>query len=540
MAFTPTSEIHLCSVPFSANYKNVISFSSTGNQTSYFLGLGGLTVTDYTYQRKDNIIRVGVNAESLWNVNYCCYKNENFGDKWFYAFVTKIEYINPNCTHLHIKTDVWQTWQFNYSFDMCRVLREHVEDDTVFRHTLPDWTPENPVMAGNTWSQLTPLVATGATWDWTFSGTNSADINRNFYLCLVCSAAPEGTAEDLIPAGFITGSISGLAYVICQCTVDDMRETLAAYAIAGKLDGIQNMFLIPKPIADSCNKTPVFSGSAYPAYIDTSSLSIDTLNAESWLSAWTGNLDDYTPQNNKCYCYPYNRLAVTNNDGSYKTYRYEQFTDPTNIHFRCYIDCCEGLTIGVCPVNYGGYGVQFYDNITLNNFQTVSSIGNTYSNYKALHASSLAMQTIGNVAQIGVGAATGNAGMAASGLTGIVNQAVQQTDMARQPDKQLGHTSSNLAAYAGYNNIYFRFEWYEREYIKQVDEYFTMYGYYVNEMKQPKIHTRPNWNYLQTQDCIINGNMPQDDLTELENMFNSGVTIWHSPGAFGNYSLQNK
>ena len=49
-----------------------------------------------------------------------------------------MEYVNENCTRVYIETDVWQTYQFDIEFKRCFVEREHVNDDTVGLHTLPE------------------------------------------------------------------------------------------------------------------------------------------------------------------------------------------------------------------------------------------------------------------------------------------------------------------------------------------------------------------------------------------------------------------
>lgn len=140
MAFAPSNQIRLRHVPFDDTYRHVFDFGSSSAQFNYFNGLSGYNFNNFTYQRKDDIIRVPVNAESLYNINYVMYQNANFGDKWFYAFVTKIEYVNDNTSFLHIKTDVWQTWLFNWSIDQCFVERMHAPYDT-----LGEWEEPEPL-----------------------------------------------------------------------------------------------------------------------------------------------------------------------------------------------------------------------------------------------------------------------------------------------------------------------------------------------------------------------------------------------------------
>lgn len=80
----------------------------------------------------------------------------------------------------------------------------------------------------------------------------------------------------------------------------------------------------------------------------------------------------------------------------------------------------------------------------------------------------------------------------------------------------------------------------KEEYAKIIDNFFSMFGYKINEVKIPNITGRPNWNFVKTIDCNITGNFPQNDIQTLKNMFNNGVTFWHNPNTFLDYSQNNK
>ena len=115
MAITPNSTIRLLKTPFEIDNKNQLTFASKGAQTSYFLSLPYLEEEHCTYQRKNNVIRFPDHVDDLLYYNYVMYKNEASSNKWFYAFVKDLEYINDGRTDLHIETDVIQTWLFDYT-----------------------------------------------------------------------------------------------------------------------------------------------------------------------------------------------------------------------------------------------------------------------------------------------------------------------------------------------------------------------------------------------------------------------------------------
>ena len=68
------------------------------------------------------------------------YQNENYSDKWFYAFIVNMEYRADNLTYITIGTDVWQTWQFDITLKESFVEREHVAkvDDTTYKNLEPE------------------------------------------------------------------------------------------------------------------------------------------------------------------------------------------------------------------------------------------------------------------------------------------------------------------------------------------------------------------------------------------------------------------
>lgn len=140
MAITPNTVVHFLNVPLENNYKNQIDFTDRASQTAYMISkkIENLTFENLTYQRKDNVIRVPAHIDTLWQANYVMYQNSDYTNRWFYAFITKMEYINDGRTDVYIETDVWQTWFDKITLKESFVEREHVEDDTPGLHTIPE------------------------------------------------------------------------------------------------------------------------------------------------------------------------------------------------------------------------------------------------------------------------------------------------------------------------------------------------------------------------------------------------------------------
>ena len=77
------------------------------------------------------------------------------------------------------------------------------------------------------------------------------------------------------------------------------------------------------------------------------------------------------------------------------------------------------------------------------------------------------------------------------------------------------------------------------EYAVIIDEYFSMFGYKVNLVTIPNVTGRANWNYVKTIGANIQGDIPESDLNEIKSIFNNGVTIWHNPTTYLDYSQSN-
>lgn len=127
MAITPDTWLRLVQTPIEIDNKNQLTFENREKQVSYFLSLPHLAIDDISYQRKDNAIMYPEHIDNLLKHNYVMYKNQNYGNKIFYAFITGMEYINDGCTKVYITTDAFQTWQFDLKFKDSFIEREMID-----------------------------------------------------------------------------------------------------------------------------------------------------------------------------------------------------------------------------------------------------------------------------------------------------------------------------------------------------------------------------------------------------------------------------
>ena len=135
-AITPQTYIKL--VHFEANKQHQLTFETSASQFEFFQNMDGLEISACTYQREQNKIRFPAVIDALEKYNYVIYRNLPYNYKFYYAYITKMEYVSDEMTDVYIELDVFQTWQFNFIYKPMFIEREHVENDTVGLHTVPE------------------------------------------------------------------------------------------------------------------------------------------------------------------------------------------------------------------------------------------------------------------------------------------------------------------------------------------------------------------------------------------------------------------
>ena len=140
ISITPQGSVYLCKTPLENNYKHQLTFTNTTNQRNYFTSNSVLkhTCTNFTYVKKDSQLVVDYPIDTIIDCNYLYYQNTGFTTKYYYCFITNMEYVNENATRITFEVDAFQTYMFDITFKASFVEREHVNDDTIGLHTVPE------------------------------------------------------------------------------------------------------------------------------------------------------------------------------------------------------------------------------------------------------------------------------------------------------------------------------------------------------------------------------------------------------------------
>lgn len=523
MYIEPNTTIKLIyDCPLDGSYENTLWFDTVAAQTTYFINtLGGHILQKNTYQRVNRgVIRVAKSADSIYDCNYMAFKNDNYLNKWFYAFIDKIDYINNVTAEITYHLDLLQTWHFAYQVEQCFVEREHSTTDEIGDNIVDEGLDTGEYVSD----------------DMTFVeiGENQPQFNIQIWATI-------DRNHDPVPGGVIINSAE-TPYYSGLCCVDFPLTTQGINDAVSWINNIPPLY-IDSIVSMNIGPAPQTDAPARPWPVEVSKSS----NIQR---------DGGPIKNNKLYTYPYNFLYATNNQGGSAIYRYEFFGNRTQTYcdFRAFAAYSPKSTMILYPLDYKGVAVNLDERLDLSGFPQIPYNVDSFKAWLAQSASSIALTSLstgavaigrdakdmgittgalGALAAVSGPAAAVAAGIAAVGLVlkGVIHAAM--------PPQAKGQTGDMTLV--GLNKLRFAFmhKHITKEYATAIDDYFNMYGYACHKVKTPNISSRPEWNYVKTIGCKIRGSMPSDDAVAIEKIYDNGIRFWKNPGHIGNYTFDN-
>jgi hypothetical protein len=590
MATVPLSGTNirlLSGVPFSNDYKNTRWFDNLSSQTAYFLSKTLVhSISQANYQRVEGhtFIAVNENIDDLWSVNYLMFQNASYNNKWFYAFVTKLEYVNNRVTNVHFQIDVFQTWKFEMNFKPSYVVREHC----------PLWNSDGtPVI-----NTVDEGLSYGSNYD-VVDVLNYKPYTDIMFLVIVAKQTMHyETTQEIEPN--LNGLPQPLCYYVHPFRLDGSEVGVSIGSEEGvgvnpvlevlkgiykNTDAVNNIvsLYVTDHIGGNVTYDAGFNMVTFPsnnfiqALIHDGETNFSTVFAKS-LPSYTVKTTKYTNKyssyrsvkESKLLMYPYTVLTLDDLKGNRQTIKNEYIkSNDIEISVRGSLGSSNKVVYTID--NYlikSDLGIadqlpaNLENSVISNNPNDLPIITDLLSAYLQGNRNSLEVQknsVIFNGAMTGVNSAIGLgssiaqrniAGAATSishGVQGAGNTVLQlQAINAKQQD--INNTPPSLAKMGSntsfdYGNglwgLFLIKKQIMPEYQKKLEDFFNMFGYKKNEVKQPNFHTRKYWNYVQTSSCIITGNFNNEDLNELKAIFDNGVTLWHTDDV-GNYSLENE
>ena len=534
---TPDSEIYLLKCPLEMDSKHQISFASASAQQTYFQGLTKVLMDDATYMRKDGRLYFEGSYDTYLTYNYCMYKNTAYSSKWFYAFVTDIRYESNNSCSCQLKTDVFQTWMFDYTLKKSFIERSHVSkvSDTIGAYTVPE---------GLETGEYTGYL------QYVDNITGQADS-----IILGCTVDPFTTtsANPVHYNSVYNGLISGCGYYKWLSNeLNALMLRLDYLAQQGQSDAIVTLFMYPStwaPYKDSSVDTKVATSDA-PLTYDYGIPRIETL-------------DGYTPKNKKLLTYPYCYIMASNGVGTANIYKQEVWsldTDSTHngtggtyntynkMIMRRWSVLCPGGSVKVAPISYNGSAINIDEGFSLGKFPQLSWPVDLYTNWEVQNGTNIFGTTltatqsgmIGAGLQSLVGGLTGDITNIAVGMRGVWNTMQEQYRHALISPTVGGNVNSgDVSAISGLMAFQYYKMGIKAEFARNIDNFFEMFGYKLNKVDTINTSSRSNWNYIKTIDVNMTGDIPERDLQELKDLYNGGFTIWHTTTYFMDYSQTN-
>lgn len=544
-------------------YMHTIYFASESAQNTWFTSKVSLTFQAQCYVRYTrNSIKIKADTTDIIDCTYMRFKNDRSVDKWFYAFINSVEYLNENTCLVTYEIDVMQTWFIqNGSIRPCYVVRQHVSDDT-FGINL-----ENEPVG----SEL---------YDCDAIAYNSVDgaLFGDYSLVINTTQNPldtsQGGSGNILNNNLYNGTNMIVADSSDASALSNITTALQTILEGSWTSGdrpveVVDMFTFPKKYAN------------LSVLANTHKLSV----------THAGSFDGYVPKNKKLFGYPFSYLQATTKDGSGCLYKWEYFDGmlATNntVSFTsygnpigggsiiCYPDRYNGVTENIDaklsitnfpknPFNYDAYQawVAAGGAVRLEKEEALTNVRGITALVKGSFNAILGSGSSG-VAQAGINAVNlhNQDGIQAAnfaGLTGGVNRvaqgaasyvetvadvieaknkiAYQWADAQYQPNQIVGSATPNISVAMRALDFYFFNVHVRNDELKRLDDFLSAFGYAINKVEQPNLTSRQYWNFIQTQGAVITGNMPASSKDAIARIFDGGITFWHNGDQIGNYN----
>lgn len=544
------NELMICAdVPLDASQVRQLSFADKNEQYNYFRSKAIRVFTDFKYIREHRGVKVPVNAEEIGNACYICFKNQASG-KWYYAFVTQVIYINPETSLLNFEIDVYQTFLFDMFIRDCDISREHVANDDFKTNTI-----QEPVDVGDYVIVHEEVQVLG-------------DLDSNYPFIILSAIdllSDPGTLEEPKVTAAQGGVYGGLpsavrAYLVephqwGTSSITAIMEALSSYPWVSQ--SILAIYAVPS-FGFSGTVTVRQSAMGFNIGVISDSSSPFRSGAGSALIGWESKFPSY--KNKKMYTSQFSFIECLLPNGNRFVLKPEFIKDSAPVVM---------LVTTLIPApnfyfytpDYCGAEEDFLLNANnISGFPCFPVQNNTYPLQTAqaeatntlVHSqnrSNIFWDTVGNVIQ---SVFTGDPlNVLSTGIDAYksVRSELQSSERDRQRIGQMqtnvsltGASGGGLATFIASKKLEILYRWWtvKPEFAEKIEQFFDVYGYKVSRFGVPNLNSRPRYNYIKCNNVNIYGNIPNEFLQPLRNMFINGFTLWHDKSNVGTYGNNTK
>lgn len=581
----PQSRLFLLKdVPLTPDYEYTLDFNSKEEQDTYFGAKidTRLEEEDYSYIRADDTLNIALPFEETEGVNYLTFFNNG---KTYFAFIERKDYVNPNCTKLYFKIDVFQTFMFDYELQESFIDREHQDrwrKDPNYQALFPIYNTqvENLEIGSEYETEQSASVNLQSVKFLVVKTKEPLAPNSSMYTASN-NEIPDGyyayiiPAEFVLPASLVYKSPTGAETAVTNFGLtEEMLENtniLSVSYLFGEPTGISYSNLNMSAIINEQemgNTEPMFN----IVTTDNNRTILNIVRGTEWLidtplivkaTRWnTQNISidkkvsiNYEP---KLKCYPFRKLQMTcggQTSDLHPEYCDEEYNSTNFARFHFDVVSTFGLNgkLYLRPnkyasrINYNKMltsATSFDMNLRTDKWQEYQL------NNKASMNGGIATALTGGVLSLGLGALTGGIGWAVAGSSAIgmgsqiANEFMKRQDIKSQPDDIRQGTSDIAGMEISRNIIRLEQQKIMDEYLNQVFQYFTHFGYRASIFKKPNTRSRYYFNYIKTIGVKIQSGIDRRWEDELREIYNRGVTIWHFRNAdtfkgVNNYEYEN-
>ena len=482
--------------------------------------------TNYSFIREENAIVTNFSYNDVLQCNYMAYQNTDYSNKWFFAWIDDITYSSNGATKITFTIDVWSTWFNQLTLKPCFVEREHVNDDTVGIHTLPEKLEHGEYITEDSY-----VVVTNG--EYLKNDYKDFTITDNSHICIGTTYLPTSeTAGSNVTGTNAYGIFGGIKYYV-------MKDVASAITFINwcdkqaKADAIQCIFYVPDWVI-------MFGG--WETVVDFTDINgfYEATEVVTLINKPT-SLGYYTPVNKKLLTYPFVYLQISNNAGNTANYKFENIgTSQVRIH-------SVGTITPSCSVkhyieSYSESTTNFDNGLTGAKYPVCNWSSDVYTNWLTSNAVNNGLGIAGSVMSTAVGAVTGNAIGVASGVLGVAQTLGSYYQHSLEPHQSKGNINSGDVAFTKKENLAeYSIMHIKPEYAEIIDKYFSRYGYQINLIKVPNITGRSAFNFIKigNSENIGVGSVPSKYLDKINEICRAGVTIWHNHNNVNDYNISN-
>lgn len=518
-------------VPWNKSYKDTRYFSNQTEQLQYFAGKHALYESESnSYIRQGlSYISVDMPIESLWNASYLMFQNRDMGDRWFFAFVDNLEMMAASTTYVYYTIDIMQTWMFDTAPINAYIERRHFgieQKGDIFV------APEN-LGTGDGYDVVYRISADSLSQlDIIPVLTSSVDLNKS-----------GGSKEDPVIVGasgsFVNGLPSGCDYYLCGYrnadSIVSVMDSISRYPWVSK--GILGCTVIPRDMADSLSVSPAGIGSSTVLKVTGGG----TVNK----AIWNDNIFSRFPEVKfqKMLMYPFSFIEISNLQGESMIIK-PQFVNNGQLILNKTSVFWANPQIKYWVNNYAELGEGYDMSINLASFPQCPVQDNSYvtsisrmEQEKQIATEQSWWQTVMSVL----------GGVLSANPMASVPQAINTIYSAQRMDLGLAYADTQVPTIRNQggmaplnmaNNRFgceMRWKMVNPETQDIINSYWTLYGYSIKQIEKVQPDRMSRFDYVETRNCRIRGNIPNTDLITLQNIYDSGITFWHDDN-IGDYS----